>query len=122
MPRYRVRDGQVLPVNGQILEAGGFVDLPRTVADDMANRHLVEEVDAAGQPVTPTPVDDLERFKAHERVGFLRDRLAAAKAIVGALEARLANEEQALVQAVQAVAPATGKATKQTAAPAAAKE
>lgn len=120
MARYRVRDGQTLASNGQLIEAGAFVDLPRTVAEDMANRHLVEEVDDAGKPVAPRTPDDLERFKSHERVGILRDRLAAAEAVVADLKARLAAEEQVLADAVKASMTTQGKKT--TTAATAAKE
>lgn len=115
MPRYRVRDGEVLPINGQLVEAGACVELPRVVADDMANRHLVQEVDEAGQPVAPVAVDDLERFRAHERVGFLRERLATAQAGVAAIQAQLDREEQALADAVKAAAPGRAAKTKPTA-------
>lgn len=102
MPRYRVNVGEVLPHNGQLLEAGAFVELPRVVAEDTANRHLVQEVDAAGQPVAPRPVDDLERFRTHERIGILRTRLADAKGLAERIQAQLDAEEQRLVDEVKA--------------------
>lgn len=119
MPRYQVRDGAVLPMNGQVCEAGTVVELPRAAADDMAVRHLVQEVDEAGQPVAPTPVDDLERFRAHERVGILRERLAEAQARAATIQAQLDREEQTLAAAVTAAETARApKTTKQSAAPA----
>ena len=102
MPRYQVKSGEVLPVNGRVLEAGTVIDLPRVVAEDVANRHLVQEVDDKGQPVAPVPVDDLERFRAHERVGILRDRLTAAQGIVASIQAQIDHEDQVLADAVKA--------------------
>ena len=122
MPRYQVNAGEVLPHNGQVLEPGAFVELPRIVAEDMANRHLVQEVDAAGQPVAPRPVDDLERFRAHERVGFLRERRAAAMAVVAQVQAQLDAEEQRLVDEVKAASAIRGQKVKLTAEPASVKE
>lgn len=111
MPRYRVRLGQALAHQGAILGEGACVELPRQVADDPAVNALVEEVDASGALVPPAPVDDLERFKAHERVSILRDRLAAAKAVVDGLQTQLAEEERRLREAVDAMRPpaSTGK-------------
>src|SRR5262245_54950112 len=109
MPNYRVREGAVLPCNGTVHEAGAIIALSREVASDMAVAALVEEVDAAGQPVPPKPADDLARFKAHERVGILHERLAAAEAVVASLKAQIEAEEQVLVDAVAVVAKSRGR-------------
>ncbi len=101
MPRYRVRAGAQLTHGGQVHAAGAIVDLPVTTARDIAVAHAVEEVDAAGKPVAPTPVDDLEGYRAHERVGFLRERRAAAQQVVDDLDARLAAEQQQIVDAAK---------------------
>lgn len=102
MPRYRIRDGEVLAHEGQVLEAGAFVELPRAIADDMAVRGALEEVDDAGQPVAPVPVDDLARFRTHERVSMLRDRLVEAQGRVTAIQAQLDAVEQQLADEVAA--------------------
>lgn len=119
MPKYRVRDNQILAHAGAVHEAGAVIDLPRTVADDPAVRGLLDELDAAGQPVAPRSTDDLERFRAHERVGFLRDRLVAAQATVAELQQRLAAEEKILTDEVAKLT-APSRASK--ASPAAPKE
>lgn len=111
MPRYRVRDGSQLAHGGTVLEAGAIVELPRTIAADMAVSGHVEEIDAQGQPIASVPPDDLERFRTHERVSILRDRLAMAKAKVDAIQAQLEFEEQRLADAVTAAA---GKRPKPT--------
>jgi hypothetical protein len=118
MPRYRVRLGQVLAHGGTVHAEGALVEISRAIAEDGAVSGLVEEVDASGALVAPVPVDDLARFRAHERVSLLRDRLAAAQATVDGLRAQLDGEEQALRDAVAAmtvpvpapvVAPVKGK-------------
>jgi hypothetical protein len=103
MATYRVKDGERLPLNGVVHQAGSIVELPRELASDMAIAGLVQEVDATGHPVAPPPPDDLVRFKLHERVGLLRDRLVAAKDVVAHLEQQIADAEQALVAAVAAI-------------------
>jgi hypothetical protein len=103
MPQYRVRPGQLLISSGLQYAPGQIVEMPRHVADDNANRALVEEVDDHGQPVASVPVDDLAGFKAHERVSMLRDRIVAAQAVVASLEDQVAHEEQALVDAATVI-------------------
>jgi hypothetical protein len=95
MARYQVREGRQLPHNGQVLEAGEVVELPRHVASDSMIRDLVEEIDEAGNPVLAPLVNDLERFRPHEQVTLLQGRLAEAKARVETLEAQIAEAEAA---------------------------
>lgn len=109
MPRYRVRPTCELAHNGATLREGAIVELPRPIAEDGAVSHLIDEVDGAGNPVTPPPADDLERFRAHERVSILRDRLTAAEVVVAELKARLEDEDRRLREAVLAVAVAKEK-------------
>jgi hypothetical protein len=90
MPRYLLPDGEIQT-------------LSRHAAADIAHVLPVQEVDDAGKPVAPAPVDDLERFRAHERVGFLRERLAEAKSHVDQIQARLDEEERALAAEVRAI-------------------
>jgi len=55
MPRYRVAVGQVLPHDGQVLEAGAIVELPAHVANDVEVAYRivpVEEV-ATAAPLQP---------------------------------------------------------------------
>lgn len=122
MPRYRVREGSVLPHNGVVLEGGAVLELPRAIGQDMAVSHAVEEIDDRGQAVAPTPIDDLERFRTHERVGILRDRIAEAQGRVDALTAQLAAEERTLAAEVRAIEKRPAKEQPQAAAPAAVKE
>ena len=102
MPTYRVRDGEVLAHDGKTREAGDILELPRQVAEDPAVRGAIEEVDAAGNVVAPPPADDLARFRTHERVSMLRERLAEAQARVTAVQAQLTSEEQRLIDEVRA--------------------
>lgn len=112
MPRYRVRTQ--LSHGGTVLPAGSFVELPAAIARDGAVSGFIEEVDDAGKPVAPAPVDDLEGFRSHERVGLLRDRLKAAQAVGDAIQAQLDAEETTLAAAVAAMT----KPTQPAAAPA----
>jgi hypothetical protein len=111
MPRYRVRDGATVGISGTVHEAGAVVDLSRELAADMALAALVDEVDAAGNVLPPTPPDDLARFKTHERVGILQGRLADAQAKVTQIQQLLAAEEQALAAAVRASTASPGPVT-----------
>jgi hypothetical protein len=110
MPRYLVTPGTVLAMSGVVVEAGSFIELPRAVADDSVNRASLQEVDEAGHPVTPLPVDDLERFRSHERVSILLERLATAQAAVKTITQQLAQEERRLLELVQATAAQTATA------------
>lgn len=98
MPRYQVKSGRVLPHGGQVLEEGTIVeDLPRHVGEDSVVRDLVQEIDESGEPVAPVdrPDADLERFRPHERVTLLEQRLSDAKARVATLEHLLADAQSA---------------------------
>jgi hypothetical protein len=95
MARYRVRAGSQLPHDGQVLEAGAFVELPRHVAADTAVRDMVEEVDAAGNVVLAPLTNDFERFRPHEQVTLLEASLAEAEARVATLKAQLAAAKAA---------------------------
>lgn len=95
MPRYQVRVGQQLPHNGQVLEAGAVVELPRHVAADSIVRDLVDEVDEAGNVVLAPLSNDFERFRPHEQVTLLKARLAEAQARVDTLKSQLATAEAA---------------------------
>jgi small-conductance mechanosensitive channel len=112
MPLYRVRPGERLGHDGKVLEGGARLELARAVAEDQALRGALEEIDEKGNPVAPVPANDLDRFRTHERVGFLRERLTAARNAVTDLDAQLAAEEQRLVDEVTAVQAATQKPTK----------
>lgn len=84
---YRVRDGAVLPQNGELLEGGARVDLTRAVGHDV--RHLVEPLDPAGNvidPPTPEQVE-LEERPVHEHVSILQHRRALAVASLAELQA-----------------------------------
>jgi hypothetical protein len=118
MPKYQVRFGEVLPHDGRVLEGGAIVELPRAVADDSAVRGLVQEVDDAGQPVTPVAASDLDRFRTHERVTVLRERLAEAEGVATAIRQQLAAEEQRLVDEVAALSATKAAAAVEAPAPA----
>lgn len=111
MATYRVRDGERLAHAGQVHEGGAVVELPRAVAEDMAVRGALQEIDAQGQPIASPPADDLERFRAHERVSILRDRLVEAQARVAAIQQRLDAEEKALAAAVATAAKPAAKSS-----------
>src|SRR6185369_10158480 len=72
MPRYKVRDGSVLPHEGTLFEAGAIVELPRHIGEDSIVRSLVQEVDETGAPVVLVDAEAderyLERFRPHERI------------------------------------------------------
>jgi hypothetical protein len=73
---YRVRAGQRLPHEGDVLEEGQTVALTRAVAAEV--RHLVEPIDAQGQ-VLPEPTAEqleLEARPPHEHEGILIRRRA----------------------------------------------
>lgn len=101
MSRYQVRPGAVLPHNGLVLEAGAIVDLPRHVAADSIVRDLVQEIDETGEPVVSTgPIDaDLERYRPHERITLLQNRMVEATGLVSRLEAAIALEERTIAEA-----------------------
>lgn len=104
MARYRVRAGRQLPHNGQVLEAGEIVELPRHVGADSVVRDLVDEVDEAGNPVLAPLDNDLERFRPHEQVTLLEARLAEAEARVEILKSQLALAKAASVAPVATAA------------------
>lgn len=104
MAMYRVREGARVAHAGVVHEAGAILELTRVVGQDIAVAGLVDEVDASGALVVPGPVDDLERFRSHERVAILQGRLAQARARVSDLEAQLAAEERLLADAVKQAA------------------
>lgn len=93
---YRVNDSAILPHDGQLLEGGTLVELPRHVAEDSAVRDLVTEVDEAGNPIlAPAEPHGFERFRPHERVTLLQVRLAEAQARVKTLQAQIEHEQAA---------------------------
>jgi hypothetical protein len=108
MPRYTVRPGAVLPHMGALLYEGEYVELPRHVADDSIVRDLVQEVDETGAPVlTPAPIDaDLARFRPHERITLLQNRMVDARALVSRLADAIAIEERTIEEASLSAAPA----------------
>lgn len=111
MPRYQVKPGEVLPHNNQVLEAGAIVELPRIVAEDMAVRAAIQEIDAAGKPVQSplaTAQRDFERFRSHEQVTLLEREIADTEARLTELRTLLA----AAVKASTSAPPATTKAAK----------
>lgn len=106
MPRYQVRPGVVLPHEGEVLEAGAYVELRRHVAEDVNIRGLVQEVDPAGKPVAaPVVEQSIAHFQRHERIGMLQERLVEARARVTALETQLAEEESPMESASALAAP-----------------
>jgi len=84
MATYRVRDGQQLAHEGQVLEGGATVELSRRVAAEVA--HLVDEVG----PASPAWAEDAEAVRAHERASALQPKLVAAQ-----LKAELAADAAA---------------------------
>lgn len=118
MPRYKVRDGAVIAHGGSVLEAGALLELQHGVANDVAVRGLIDQVDEQGNIVAATEPDDLERFRSHERVSILRDQIVKAQAFVDQLQARLDAEDKILADAVRASAKQARAATKSTDAPA----
>jgi len=103
MPRYKVRDGSVLPHEGTLFEAGAIVELPRHIGEDSIVRSLVQEVDETGAPVVLVDAEaderDLERFRPHERITLLQNRMVDARALLTRLEQRLLEEQQIIEQA-----------------------
>jgi len=95
MPRYRVKDGALLPHNGETLEGGTEVELPQHVGEDPAIRGLVEAIDAAGHPFADVEDPDAVRFLPHERLGFIKDRMVRTSDLLNRLtEAAQALEDQ----------------------------
>lgn len=100
MATFRVRPGQSLAHNGAVLEAGAVVELPRRLAIEVA--HLVDEVDASGQLVTPAPWQELlDQAQAHERPHVLESVRQRTRTALAEAEERL-TAQQTATAAVQA--------------------
>lgn len=104
MPKYRVRLGCQLPHAGLVYGTGSVVELSRSMGYEV--RHLVEEVDSAGQVVTVLPPawrQALETIRDHERLSVLLleqpkivARLQAARDAVDEAEHQLHHAQDAL--------------------------
>jgi len=105
MPRYRVHDGAVVAHGGAIHEGGAVLELSRAIAEDSAVRGMLQAVDENGRPIDLPEPDDLEVYRAHERVSLLRAQIAEAERRLDTVRQRLRAEEQQLLEAVSTLQP-----------------
>lgn len=124
MATYRVRAGKELAHHGDVLTAGQDVMLEAHIAHEV--RHLIDEVDPATGTVRPIAMsletarvlNDVARYRPHERVTLFEQAIAQAGAEAGAelhtalAQARRDAEAAAAPQHIHQTQPAADVAAK----------